>query len=129
MNLPYASAQCMVLLACAVAFTLPARAADPVTSAVRASGQASVQASGNAAHAIAASGRATLAVSAMPLAIGGSIATTVGQGSTASADAMLQGAGAGPLPLTDEVITVVPPDVALRRGAAPQPPAAPQPKN
>lgn len=83
--------------------------------------QASAQASANAAQAIAASGRATLALSAVPLSMAGAVLNTAGGVSAAAARDSLQAAG-GPLPITEETITVVPPDVALR-------PREPQPKN
>ena len=88
--------------------------------------QASVHASASAAHAIAASGQTVLAVSAVPLSIGGAVLTSAGQSSTAMGNASMQAANAPigtPLPITDEAITVVRPDIALRAGTGAPPPA------
>jgi nitrogen fixation protein FixH len=92
---------------------------------VRDSVQASGHASASAAHAIAASGRATLGLSAVPLSIGASVATTAGAISGEAAAESMRAATAPigtPLAITDEVITVTPPDRALRTA----PPAPPQ---
>jgi len=81
--------------------------------------QASAHASASAAHAIAASGQTVFAVSAVPLSIGGAVLTSAGQASTAMGNASMQAASAPigtPLPITDETITVVRPDIALRPG-------------
>lgn len=90
--------------------------------------QASAHASASAAHAIAASGQTVLAVSAVPLSIGGAVLTSAGQASTAMGNASMQAASAPigtPLPITDETITVVRPDIALRPGNAGQSPVRP----
>jgi len=90
------------------------------------SGQASAHASASAAHAIAASGQTVLAVSAVPLAIGGAVLTSAGQASTNMGNASMRAANAPigtPLPISDEAITVVRPDIALRYGNAAQPQA------
>ncbi|MBF0161584.1 MAG: hypothetical protein HQL88_04775 [Magnetococcales bacterium] len=85
--------------------------------AVRAAGQASGHASGSAAHSIAASGQVTSAASAVPLAIGGSILGAAGAASTGTAGSAMRAAGmpvGSPLPITDEVVTIMPPNEALR---------------
>lgn len=90
--------------------------------------QASAHASASAAHAIAASGQTVLAVSAVPLSIGGAVLTSAGQASTDMGNASMQAASAPigtPLPITDEAITIVRPDIALRSGNPAPPPVRP----
>jgi hypothetical protein len=117
-----------IFLAAAIAGGVAgAASADDTLSgaAVRDSVQASGHASASAAHAIAASGRATLGLSAVPLSVGASVATTAGAISGEAAAESMRAATAPigtPLVITDEVITVTPPDRALRT----PPPALPQ---
>lgn len=102
------------LLLCGVLCCLTSRADDgfsrgPVGNAI--------QASASAAHAIAASGQTVLAVSAVPLSVGGAVLTSAGQASAAIGNASMQATNAPigtPLPISDETITVVRPDIALR---------------
>lgn len=92
--------------------------------AARHSAQAGSHALASAGHSVAASGRATLAVSAVPLAIGGAVlvlgsVAAVGSvgASAASARGSAQAANAPigtPLQITDETITVIAPNVALK---------------
>lgn len=104
----------------------PVSAADNQTHAGRAatlSGQASAATSGSAAHAIAASGQVTSAAIAVPLAVGGSALTSAGTASTASANASMDAATAPigtPLPITDESMTSIPPDQALKVNKTPE---------
>lgn len=83
--------------------------------AIKSSANASLQASASFAHALAASGQATLAVSAIPFAIGGSVSAVSGQIANDSMRAANAPIGT-PLPITDEVLTIAPPDEALRTG-------------
>ncbi|HET7832307.1 MAG TPA: hypothetical protein VFK88_05020 [Gallionella sp.] len=85
--------------------------------AVQAAGQAmqnasgfSVRASASVVHAIAASGQVTFAVSAIPLAVGGAVSGQLARDSINAANAPI----GTPLPITDEIITITPPDVALK---------------
>ena len=92
--------------------------------------QASTHASASAAHAIAASGQTVLAVSAVPLFVGSVALSSAGLASGALGNASMQAANAPigtPLPITDEAITVVRPDIALRAGNGTQTPAAARP--
>ncbi|MEY5098826.1 MAG: hypothetical protein RJA36_1545 [Pseudomonadota bacterium] len=118
------------LLACAALGSMTSWAdgdfsGGPVGNSV----QASAHASASAAHAIAASGQTVLGVSAIPLSIGGAALTSAGQASTAMSNASMQAASAPigtPLPITDESITIIRPDIALRPGnGAPPAPARP----
>ena len=100
-------------------------AADHTLSgqAVGNSAQASAHASASAGHAIAASGQATLGVSAIPLAIGGVVSGTAGAVSSQAAQSSARAATAPigtPLDITDETITVMPPNEALKE-KKPQP--------
>jgi len=83
--------------------------------AVKESGAASVHASGSAAHALVGSGQVTSAVSAVPMAAGGTSLTTVGKGAKSAAATMEKAASAPAqeLPLTKESVITVPPDQAL----------------
>jgi hypothetical protein len=88
-------------------------AGQAVSNAVQASGHASA----SAAHSIAASGQVTSAVSAVPLSIGGAVLGSAGAVSAAAARDSMRAATAPigtPLQVTDEVITVVPPNEALK---------------
>jgi len=76
---------------------------------------ASLHASASIAHAIAASGQATLAVSAIPFAIGGSVGAVSGQIAQDSMRAANTPIGAH-LAITDEVLTIAPPNEALKTG-------------
>lgn len=91
-------------------------AATDVDEALRQSGRASVAASASAGHALVASGRTTLGVSAVPFLASQGVAGVSGAASGAAARASTEAAwGRGPLPVTDETIVVLPPDQALKR--------------
>ncbi|MDR2239503.1 MAG: hypothetical protein LBE33_03590 [Zoogloeaceae bacterium] len=85
--------------------------------AAKHSGAASANASGSAAHSIAASGQATSAVMAVPLSVGGVALSTAGAVSIGVAGGSMKAATASagkPLEITDETITVIPPNEALK---------------
>ena len=85
--------------------------------AITYSGQASVATSGSAAHSIAASGQVTSAASAMPLSIGGAALGSAGAVRAEAAKESMKAATAPigtPLNVTDEVITIMPPNEALK---------------
>ena len=94
--------------------------ADPITEsgqAVRQGVNASADAAGSAAHAIAATGQLTSATLAVPLASGGVTSAAAGVARSAAANASARAAH-GPLQITDETITAMPPpDEALKRKA------------
>jgi hypothetical protein len=99
--------------------------ADDETHAGRAVSEAlqsSGHASASAAHSIAASGQVTFAASAIPLSIGGAILGSAGAVSAGAARDSMRAATAPigtPLEITDEVITVVPPNEALKAKGKP----------
>lgn len=81
----------------------------------------SIQASGNlsrgALHSIAASGQVVFAVSAVPLAVSGGVFGAAGDISAAAARDSMRAATAPigtPLEITDQAITVMPPNEALK---------------
>ena len=85
--------------------------------AVNNSAKASGHASGSAAHSIAASGQVTSAVLAVPLSMGGAALVTSGAVSMGVAHDSMKAATAPigtPLVITDETITVIPPNQALQ---------------
>jgi hypothetical protein len=92
-----------------------------VNEAVKSSGHASA----SAAHSIAASGQVTSAVSAVPLSIGGVALGSAGAVSAGAARDSMRAATAPigtPLEITDEAITVIPPNEALKsKGKAANP--------
>lgn len=86
--------------------------------AVTQSSQASILASASVAHALAASGQAALAVSSVPFAIGGVVLGGAGGASGRAAKASINAASAPAttaLPVTDQTITVIPPNQALKK--------------
>lgn len=79
--------------------------------------QSGSHASASAAHSIAASGQVTSAASAIPLAIGGVVSGAAGAVSGQAARSSAQAATAPigtPLDITNETLTVMPPDEALK---------------
>lgn len=88
--------------------------------AIKGSVNTSLQASTSFAHALAASGQATLAVSAIPFAIGGSVGAVSGRIANDSMRAANAPIGA-PLTVTDEVLTIAPPNEALKTGNTKEP--------
>jgi len=84
-----------------------------VNEAVQSSGHASA----SAAHSIAASGQVTSAVSAVPLSVSGAALGSAGAVSAGAARDSMRAATAPigtPLEITDETITVIPPNEALK---------------
>lgn len=95
----------------------PALAAEPNTHAGKAVDHAAKSfshASGSAAHSIAASGQVTSAASAIPLSIGASVGAVSGQMAHGSMKAATAPIGT-PLEITDEAITTMPPNEALKQ--------------
>lgn len=82
--------------------------------------QSGSHASASIGHSIAASGQVTSAASAIPLAIGGVVSGAAGavSGQAAHNSARAATAPIGiPLDITDETITVMPPNEALKKEA------------
>jgi hypothetical protein len=101
------------LMAAANSFAQDSHAGQAAKSGVAASGNASA----SAAHSVAASGQVTSAMSAMPLLSGGAVLGSVGAVSAAAGHDSMKAATAPigtPLQITDEAITVMPPNEALK---------------
>lgn len=80
------------------------------------SSKASSHASASAAHSVAASGQVASAAAAIPLSMGAAVSGAISLGSAAAATASLRAATTPirPLPISDESVTVVRPDEALK---------------
>lgn len=106
----------MLLLSCSPAAWCATHSGQASGNALESGSHASA----SAAHSIAASGQVTSAASAIPLAIGGVVSGTAGalsgqaaQGSSKAATAPI----GTPLEITDEAITIMPPNEALKKPA------------
>jgi hypothetical protein len=114
MNTLYVSA----LLAASTCALAQSSGQTHASQAIKEGAESSGHASASAAHGIAASGQATLGLSAVPLSIGGAVLGSVGGVSTAAANESMNAASAPigtPLKITDEVISVTPPNEALKK--------------
>jgi hypothetical protein len=93
--------------------------------AIQESGKASGHVAASAGLGLVASGQVTSAVVAVPLSVGGAVLGSAGGVSAASGQTLMQAATAPigtPLAVSDEVITVMPPNQALKpAGAAANP--------
>jgi hypothetical protein len=92
--------------------------------AVKESMQASGHASASAGHSIAASGQVTSAALAVPLSVGGVVLGSAGAVSTNAASDLMKAATAPigtPLTISDEVVTSIPPNEALKAKNKPMP--------
>lgn len=101
----------------AVLFSTPAIAEDHASHASGHAAQSGSHASASAGHSIAASGQVTSAASAIPLSIGGAALSVGGAVSMGAAHDSARAAASPvgkPLPITDEIITVMPPNEALK---------------
>lgn len=99
---------------------LTASAAGPSENIVGASTHASQAVS----MGVAASGQVTLGIMATPLLSVGAVGNAIGGASTAAGKTSAEAAGlynAGPLPITEEAITVTPPAEALKQRNATAP--------
>jgi hypothetical protein len=101
--------------------TAMANPADQLQKAVKAGGQASSNAAASAGHSLVATGQLASGVVATPLLASGAIAVGVG-GAAVQAGGSLMGAASSPigtpLPVTDETISIIPPNKALQQPAA-----------
>ncbi len=99
-------------VSCAFAQTGNAR------KALNESGQASGHAGASAGHGILASGQVTSAAIAVPLSVGGAVLGAAASIANGAADSAMNAANAPigqPLPVTDRVITTMPPSEALNK--------------
>lgn len=119
-----------ILLSACIAADAQAADQTHLGASVGNSVQSSAHASASVGHSIAASGQVTSAASAIPLAIGGVVSGTAGavSGQAAKNSARAANAPIGtPLDITDETITVMPPNEALKNKDQAQPKASGKP--
>ncbi len=86
--------------------------------AINESGQASTNAVNSAGHGILASGQVTSAVVAVPLSVGGAVLGTAASVANEMANSAMNAATepiGRPLPVTEHVITTMPPSEALTK--------------
>lgn len=88
-------------------------AVENSTEATKNAAASAGHASGSAAHSVAASAQVTSAASAVPLTVGASAGAVSGQTAKQSLRAA-SAKGEQPLEVSDETITVIPPDEALK---------------
>jgi hypothetical protein len=120
-----------VLIAASLPLPIAAIAGDDTYSgrAVQEAGKASTlgsaaasHASGAAANALISTGQVTSGVAAVPLSVGGAAVTSAGAAMMSGAAALGKAASAkpgAPLPITDESLTAMPPNEALKRDKTP----------
>ena len=116
MRIPSLVSSILVLLV-TTAGPLFAEASKPVGQTVQESAQVSGNASSSAAHSIVASGQVTSAASAVPLSVGGAVLGSAGAVSAGAAHDSMKAATAPigtPLEVTNESITTMPPNEALK---------------
>lgn len=109
-----------ILLAACLATSAHAADQTHLGASIGNSVQSGSHASASVGHSIAASGQVTSAASAIPLAIGGVVSGTAGaiSGQAAHNSARAATAPIGtPLDITDETITIMPPNEALKKEA------------
>lgn len=111
-------------LVCALALWACNALANPagqIDQAVKAGGLASGHAAASVGHSLLATGQLASGVVATPLLASGAVATGVGSASTQAGGSLMNTAGSPigkPLPLTDETISIIPPNQALQKPAA-----------
>lgn len=114
---PTAAVLCVLSLCAASAIANPA---DQMQKAVKTGGQASSNAAASAGHSLVATGQLASGVVATPLLASGAIAVGVGSAAI-QAGGSLMGAASSPigtpLPVTDETISIIPPNKALQQPA------------
>ena len=108
-------------IACSLMLCAGNAMADPAeqaTQAIRAGGRASGNASASAGHSLAATGQLASGVVATPLLASGAIAVSVGSAALQAGGSLMNTATSpigSPLPVTDETVSVLPPNKALQQ--------------
>lgn len=103
------------------ATTAMANPAEQLQKAVKAGGQASSHAAASAGHSLAATGQLTSGVVATPLLASGAIAVGVGSAAVQAGGSLMNAAThpiGTPLPVTEETVSIIPPNKALQQPAA-----------
>jgi hypothetical protein len=115
---PTAAVLCLLSLCAASAIANPA---DQMQKAVKTGGQASSNAAASAGHSLVATGQLASGVVATPLLASGAIAVGVGRAAIQAGGSLMSAATSPigtPLPVTDESISIIPPNRALQQPAA-----------
>jgi hypothetical protein len=95
--------------------------AEQIQKAVKTGGQASSNAAASAGHSLLATGQLESGVVATPLLASGAIAVGVGGAAVQAGSSLMNAAThpiGTPLPVTEETISVIPPNRALQQPAA-----------
>ena len=110
-------------LACALALwacNALANPAEQTGQAVKAAGRASGNAAASVGHSLLATGQLASGVAATPLLASGAVATGVGSAATQAGGSLMNTASSPigkPLPVTEETISIIPPNQALQKPA------------
>jgi hypothetical protein len=95
--------------------------AEQIQKAVKTGGQASSNAAASAGHSLLATGQLASGVVATPLLASGAIAVGVGGAAVQAGSSLMNAAThpiGTPLPVTEETISIIPPNRALQQPAA-----------
>jgi len=112
-----------VLICALMAYTASATAnpAEQLQQAVKAGGRASGNAIASAGHSLAATGQLASGVVATPLLASGAIAVGVGSAAVQAGGSLMNTATSPigtPLPVTEETVSIIPPNKALQQPTA-----------
>ena len=102
------------------ASSVVANPAEQATQAIRAGGRASGNVAASAGHSLAATGQLASGVVATPLLASGAVAAGVGSAAAKTGESLMNAATSPigtPLPVTDETISILPPNKALQQPA------------
>lgn len=114
---PTALLVCVLGLCAASAMANPA---EQLQKAVKTGGQASSNAAASAGHSLAATGQLASGVVATPLLASGAIAVGVGSAAVQAGGSLMNAAThpiGTPLPVTEETVSIIPPNKALQQPA------------
>ncbi len=109
------------MLACALVLCANSALANPAeqaTHAIRAGGRASGNAAASAGHSLLATGQLASGVVATPLLASGAVAVGVGSAAAQAGGSLMNAVTSPigtPLPVTDETVSILPPNKALQQ--------------
>jgi hypothetical protein len=112
---PISMLVCALVLCASNAMANPA---EEASQAIRAGGRASGNASASAGHSLAATGQLASGVVATPLLASGAVAVGVGSAALQAGGSLMNAATSPigtPLPVTDETVSILPPNKALQQ--------------
>ena len=99
-----------------------ANPAEQTEKALQAGGRASGNASASAGHSLAATGQLTSGVVATPILASGAVAVSAGSAAMQAGKSLMDAANrriGEPLPITEESVSILPPNKALQSPAKP----------